>query len=189
MRQVFGYIGEERKEYILEIYNEQIDDLLAPPSAPNKVEIHGASAGDVILTPLGEDVITIIKGIRDVLKRGESYRRTTCTDWGSEEATSDKERESRYTNKRYAFVPPIKARIDRVFSFRQRCKGENMHTLKFYRSSSVIPLTATTFPSLPRLQTNASPCTLAIRERYIINPNPSEFVLFANFISTKLQLL
>lgn len=94
MRQVFGYIRkEERREYLLrcsylEIYNEQIHDLLAPPGAPNKVEIHGASAGDVILTPLREEVITSIKGVRDVLKRGESHRRTACTDWNERSSRS-----------------------------------------------------------------------------------------------------
>ncbi|KAJ4488811.1 glycosyl hydrolase family 92-domain-containing protein [Lentinula edodes] len=63
MRQVFSYIRRtETREYLLrcsylEIYNEQIHDLLAPPGVPNKVELQGGTVnGDIILAPLREEV-------------------------------------------------------------------------------------------------------------------------------------
>ncbi|KAJ3811682.1 P-loop containing nucleoside triphosphate hydrolase protein [Lentinula aff. lateritia] len=95
MRQVFSYIRRtETREYLLrcsylEIYNEQIHDLLAPPGVPNKVELQGGTAnGDIILAPLREEVVTSIKGVQDVLKRGESHRRTACTDWNERSSRS-----------------------------------------------------------------------------------------------------
>ncbi|KIK52881.1 hypothetical protein GYMLUDRAFT_265283 [Collybiopsis luxurians FD-317 M1] len=95
MRQVFSYIRRtESREYLLrcsylEIYNEQIHDLLAPPGAPNKVELQGGTVGgDIILAPLREEVVTSIKGVQDVLKRGESHRRTACTDWNERSSRS-----------------------------------------------------------------------------------------------------
>ncbi|KAF8831464.1 hypothetical protein HHX47_DHR1000530 [Lentinula edodes] len=46
-------------------------------SVPNKVELQGGTVnGDIILAPLREEVVTSIKGVQDVLKRGESHRRT-----------------------------------------------------------------------------------------------------------------
>ncbi|KAJ3732595.1 P-loop containing nucleoside triphosphate hydrolase protein [Lentinula guzmanii] len=95
MRQVFSYIRRtETREYLLrcsylEIYNEQIHDLLAPPGAPNKVELQGGTVtGEIILAPLREEVVTSIKGVKDVLKRGESHRRTACTDWNERSSRS-----------------------------------------------------------------------------------------------------
>ncbi|KAJ4468831.1 P-loop containing nucleoside triphosphate hydrolase protein [Lentinula aciculospora] len=95
MRQVFSYIRRtETREYLLrcsylEIYNEQIHDLLAPPGAPNKVELQGGTVnGEIILAPLREEVVTSIKAVKDVLKRGESHRRTACTDWNERSSRS-----------------------------------------------------------------------------------------------------
>ncbi|KAF5386439.1 hypothetical protein D9757_005841 [Collybiopsis confluens] len=95
MRQVFSHIRRtETREYLLrcsylEIYNEQIHDLLAPPGAPNKVELQGGSVGgEITLAPLREEVIISIKGVQDVLKRGESHRRTACTDWNERSSRS-----------------------------------------------------------------------------------------------------
>ncbi|KAJ3817412.1 kinesin [Lentinula raphanica] len=95
MRQVFSYIKRtETREYLLrcsylEIYNEQIHDLLAPPGAPNKVELQGGTVtGEIILAPLREEVVTSIKAVKDVLKRGESHRGTACTDWNERSSRS-----------------------------------------------------------------------------------------------------
>jgi centromeric protein E len=97
MKDVFGFIKRTpTREYLLrcsylEIYNENIHDLLAPPSmaAANPVQIQGGvNGGDMILTPLREEVVTSLKGVKEVLKRGESNRRTACTDWNSRSSRS-----------------------------------------------------------------------------------------------------
>lgn len=97
MREVFGYIKRApRREYLLrcsylEIYNETVFDLLAPPTVAkaNPVQIQGGTGGnDVILSPLREEVVTSLKGIKEVLKRGEGNRRTACTDWNERSSRS-----------------------------------------------------------------------------------------------------
>ena len=97
MKDVFGYIKKTvGREYLLrcsylEIYNESIHDLLAPPSiaAANPVQIQGGSGGtEVVLAPLREEVVTSLKGVKDVLKRGEGNRRTACTDWNDRSSRS-----------------------------------------------------------------------------------------------------
>ncbi|KAF6754852.1 kinesin-like protein [Ephemerocybe angulata] len=96
MKDVFGFIKRTpTREYLLrcsylEIYNENIHDLLAPPStaAANPVQIQGGNGSDLILTPLREEVITSLKGVKEVLKRGESNRRTACTDWNDRSSRS-----------------------------------------------------------------------------------------------------
>ncbi|KAF8965987.1 P-loop containing nucleoside triphosphate hydrolase protein, partial [Flammula alnicola] len=63
MREVFGFIKRTpEREYLLrcsylEIYNETIVDLLAPPmmAKATPVQIQGGAGGDVILTPLREE--------------------------------------------------------------------------------------------------------------------------------------
>jgi centromeric protein E len=57
-------------------------------AAANPVEIQGGGGGDVILTPLREEVVASFKGVKDseVLKRGEACegdRRRACPmqDW------------------------------------------------------------------------------------------------------------
>lgn len=96
MRDVFAFIRQTpTREYLLrcsylEIYNESIHDLLAPPTmaAANPVQIQGGSGGDVILTPLREEVVTSLKSVKEVLKRGEGNRRTACTDWNDRSSRS-----------------------------------------------------------------------------------------------------
>ncbi|KIL66902.1 hypothetical protein M378DRAFT_185909 [Amanita muscaria Koide BX008] len=102
MRDVFATIKKTPdREYLLrcsylEIYNETIFDLLAPPSsaAANPVQIQGSGSllkggnSDVILTPLREEVVTSLKGVKEVLRRGESNRRTACTDWNERSSRS-----------------------------------------------------------------------------------------------------
>ncbi|PPQ69904.1 hypothetical protein CVT24_003238 [Panaeolus cyanescens] len=97
MRDVFGFIRRTpEREYLLrcsylEIYNETVVDLLAPPvmAKANPVQIlGGAGAGEVILAPLREEVVTSLKGVQDVLKRGEGNRRTACTDWNERSSRS-----------------------------------------------------------------------------------------------------
>ncbi|KAF8182356.1 kinesin-like protein [Pholiota molesta] len=83
MRDVFGFIKRTpEREYLLrcsylEIYNEAIIDLLAPPmmAKANPVQIQGGAGGDVILAPLREE-------------SGEGNRRTACTDWNERSSRS-----------------------------------------------------------------------------------------------------
>ncbi|KAG5640776.1 hypothetical protein DXG03_007236 [Asterophora parasitica] len=96
MRDVFGFIRRTpEREYLLrcsylEIYNESIHDLLAPPSsaAKNPVQIQGGLGSEVVLTPLREEVVTSLKGVKEVLRRGEGNRRTACTDWNERSSRS-----------------------------------------------------------------------------------------------------
>lgn len=95
MKDVFAYIRRtSTREYLLrcsylEIYNESIHDLLAPPTsaAANPVQIQGIG-NDLVLTPLREEVVTSLKGVKEVLKRGEGNRRTACTDWNERSSRS-----------------------------------------------------------------------------------------------------
>ncbi|KAG1732442.1 P-loop containing nucleoside triphosphate hydrolase protein [Suillus paluster] len=92
MKDVFAYIRRTpTREYLLrcsylEIYNETIYDLLAPPSmsAAQPVQIQGSG----ILVPLREEVVTSLKSVKEVLERGERNRRTASTDWNERSSRS-----------------------------------------------------------------------------------------------------
>ena len=96
MKEVFAAIKRTPdREYLLrcsylEIYNETIYDLLAPPgvAAANPVQIQGGVGSDVTLSPLREEVVTSLKGVKEVLRRGEAHRRTACTDWNERSSRS-----------------------------------------------------------------------------------------------------
>lgn len=96
MKDVFQHIRRTpSREYLLrcsylEIYNESIFDLLAPPSsrlAVHTVQIQGIGE-NVILSPLREEVVTSLKGVHDVLERGYANRRTASTDWNERSSRS-----------------------------------------------------------------------------------------------------
>ncbi|OSX59774.1 hypothetical protein POSPLADRAFT_1048250 [Postia placenta MAD-698-R-SB12] len=95
MKDIFAYIRRTpTREYLLrcsylEIYNEAIHDLLAPPSSSvsQPVQIQGTGA-NIVLTPLREEVVTSLKGVREVLHRGEGNRRTASTDWNERSSRS-----------------------------------------------------------------------------------------------------
>jgi centromeric protein E len=95
MRDVFGYIkATPDREYLLrasylEIYNEQIHDLLAPGVGAARVPVSLQGTGfNVIMTPLREEVVTSLKAVREVMERGESNRRTASTDWNERSSRS-----------------------------------------------------------------------------------------------------
>ncbi|KAI0059583.1 kinesin-domain-containing protein [Artomyces pyxidatus] len=95
MKDVFAYIRRTpTREYLLrcsylEIYNETIHDLLAPPSstAAQPVQIQGTGA-NVWLSPLREEVVTSLKSVHEVLERGWGNRRTATTDWNERSSRS-----------------------------------------------------------------------------------------------------
>ncbi|KAF9222920.1 kinesin-domain-containing protein [Gyrodon lividus] len=92
MKDVFSHIRRtSTREYLLrcsylEIYNETIYDLLSPPSvsATQPVQIIGQG----VLAPLREEVVTSLKGVREVMERGERHRRTASTDWNERSSRS-----------------------------------------------------------------------------------------------------
>ncbi|THH11130.1 hypothetical protein EW146_g8152 [Bondarzewia mesenterica] len=95
MKDIFRYIRRTpSREYLLrcsylEIYNETIHDLLAPPSfsALQPVQIQGTGA-NIWLSPLREEVVTSLKGVHEVLERGWGNRRTASTDWNERSSRS-----------------------------------------------------------------------------------------------------
>jgi centromeric protein E len=114
MKDVFSYIRRTpSREYLLrcsylEIYNETIHDLLSPytlsttssnapsgfsytsqsqPQSNQGVQIQGIGA-NIILTPLREEVVTSLKGVKEVLERGYGNRRTASTDWNERSSRS-----------------------------------------------------------------------------------------------------
>lgn len=95
MRDVFGYIkATPGREYLLrasylEIYNEQIHDLLAPGIGVARVPVMLQGTGlNVTMTPLREEVVTSLKAVKEVMERGESNRRTANTDWNERSSRS-----------------------------------------------------------------------------------------------------
>ncbi|KAK2462674.1 hypothetical protein APHAL10511_005290 [Amanita phalloides] len=95
MKEVFACIKRTPdREYLLrcsylEIYNETIYDLLAPPGVAAASPVHIQGVGnDIILSPLREEVVTSLKGVKEVLRRGEANRRTACTDWNERSSRS-----------------------------------------------------------------------------------------------------
>ncbi|KAG8736522.1 Kinesin-like protein kip2 [Ceratobasidium sp. 414] len=93
MRDVFGYIKKHPdREFLLrasymEIYNEQIHDLLAPPTNATPVSLQGAG-DNVYLVGAREEPITSFKSVKDVLERGDAGRRTASTDWNERSSRS-----------------------------------------------------------------------------------------------------
>lgn len=95
MRDVFGYIkATPDREYLLrasyiEIYNEQIHDLLASGVGATRVPVTLQGTGfNVTMTPLREEVVTSLKAVKEVMERGESNRRTASTDWNERSSRS-----------------------------------------------------------------------------------------------------
>jgi centromeric protein E len=72
---------------LLETYNETVFDLLVPPSVggENQVGIQEVGTNDIILGPLREEVFTSLKGVKDVLKRGEG---TASIGWNERSSRS-----------------------------------------------------------------------------------------------------
>ncbi|EIW74546.1 kinesin-domain-containing protein, partial [Coniophora puteana RWD-64-598 SS2] len=92
MKDVFAHIRRTpAREYLLrcsyiEIYNEQLHDLLAAPSTAAAAPVQLLAGG--VLSPLREEVVTSLKGVRAVLERGARNRRTACTDWNERSSRS-----------------------------------------------------------------------------------------------------
>lgn len=90
MRDVFSYIRKTpSREFLLrasylEIYNEQIHDLLSPASSGGSLVLQDNG----VVVNLREEVVMTVKGLKEVLERGEANRRTASTDWNSRSSRS-----------------------------------------------------------------------------------------------------
>jgi centromeric protein E len=62
-----------------EIDNETMFDLLASPSVERGIQV-GIQGVGTILSSLRDVVTTSLKGVKDVLRRGEGHRRIAYTD-------------------------------------------------------------------------------------------------------------
>jgi centromeric protein E len=88
MKDVFAYIRKNSsREFLLrasylEIYNEQLVDLLAPSS------LSQPSITEQGLVGAREEVVTSLRAITEVIERGEANRRTASTDWNSRSSRS-----------------------------------------------------------------------------------------------------
>ncbi|CAE6399316.1 unnamed protein product [Rhizoctonia solani] len=93
MRDVFGYIKKHPdREFLLrasylEIYNEQIYDLLAPMGTASTVNLQGVG-NNIYLSGVREEPITSFKSVKEVLERGDAGRRTASTDWNERSSRS-----------------------------------------------------------------------------------------------------
>ena len=109
MRDVFGCIKKTpSREFLLrcsylEIYNETIHDLLSPSGTPVGLQgvlssfiprysylniFVGGIGNQVIIHPLREEVVTSLKSVKEVIRRGDANRRTASTDWNERSSRS-----------------------------------------------------------------------------------------------------
>ncbi|KAG8993444.1 Kinesin-like protein kip2 [Tulasnella sp. JGI-2019a] len=90
MRDVFTYIrNTPSREFLLrasylEIYKEQIHDLLAGVGHAGGLGLHD----DGVVPGLREEVVMSVKGLKEVMERGEANRRTASTDWNARSSRS-----------------------------------------------------------------------------------------------------
>ena len=81
VKDVFAYIERTTRECLrcsyIEIYNETIVYLLAPPSS--QLSHTQGSGPNVWLSPLREEVVTNFSSVKKILERGDANRRTAST--------------------------------------------------------------------------------------------------------------
>jgi len=85
LRQAHNHEYPHRRSYI-EIHDETIIDLLAPPSS-QPVQIEGTGL-NVCLSRLREEVMTNSASVKKVLYRSYANRRTASTDWNERNSRS-----------------------------------------------------------------------------------------------------
>jgi centromeric protein E len=74
----------------LEVYNEQIHDLLIPTtqSAPPPVRIRQQTNGMFFADPVREEVVTNVGQVAALISRGERQRHVAGTDWNARSSRS-----------------------------------------------------------------------------------------------------
>ena len=93
VRDIFAYIrAHGKKEFLLrasyiEIYNEQLKDLLAPETA-GQVKVRQDEKKRFFVSPLREEVVTTEQGVAQLLARGEQNRHTGQTDFNNRSSRS-----------------------------------------------------------------------------------------------------
>ncbi|KAI8871071.1 kinesin-domain-containing protein, partial [Ramicandelaber brevisporus] len=94
VNEVFDIIRHDSKsgrEYLLrvaymEIYNENIRDLLAPETT--NLRIHEDKRRGIYVSPLKEEIVTTPSQVMKILQRGESNRKTGATDFNEHSSRS-----------------------------------------------------------------------------------------------------
>lgn len=93
VRDIFAYIrAHPQKEFLLrasyiEIYNEQLKDLLAPETV-GQVKIRQDDKRRFFVSPLREEVVTNELHVVQLLERGEVNRHTGQTDYNAHSSRS-----------------------------------------------------------------------------------------------------
>lgn len=71
----------------LEIYNEQLKDLLSPETA-GQVKVRQDERKRFFVSPLREEVVTSEAHVAQLMKRGETNRHTGSTDYNARSSRS-----------------------------------------------------------------------------------------------------
>ncbi|KAI8452177.1 kinesin motor domain-containing protein [Phakopsora pachyrhizi] len=96
VQDIFSFIrSHPEREFLLrvsylEIYNEQINDLLLPPDNlnPQPIKIRQTTSGYFFPEPLREELVTDLNQVQSLLNRGEANRHVAGTDFNSRSSRS-----------------------------------------------------------------------------------------------------
>ncbi|KDN44759.1 kinesin-domain-containing protein [Tilletiaria anomala UBC 951] len=95
VRDVFRGIqqSESTREYLLrvsylEIWNENVKDLLDPTNVPVVRDDRRKGAKGTLVKPLREEIVTSPAAVRDLLRRGQTNRHVGATDWNERSSRS-----------------------------------------------------------------------------------------------------
>ncbi|MBW0504612.1 hypothetical protein O181_044327 [Austropuccinia psidii MF-1] len=96
VQEIFSYIRiHPEREFLLrvsylEIYNEQIHDLLVPPTqySPPPIRIRQQTNGMFFAEPVREELVTSAAQVAALLIRGEKQRHVAGTDWNARSSRS-----------------------------------------------------------------------------------------------------
>ncbi|KAI9623929.1 hypothetical protein H4Q26_017073 [Puccinia striiformis f. sp. tritici PST-130] len=95
VEEIFSYIrSHPEREFLLrvsylEVYNEQIHDLLVPSTQPcPTVKIRQQTNGQFFADPVREEVVTNLGQVMNLIHRGERQRHVAGTDWNARSSRS-----------------------------------------------------------------------------------------------------
>ncbi|PWN51319.1 kinesin-domain-containing protein [Violaceomyces palustris] len=95
VRDIFRGIRQssDRREYLLrasylEIWNENVKDLLEPSNVPQVRDDRRKGGKGTFVHPLREEIVTTPAQVRDLLRRGQENRHVGATDWNERSSRS-----------------------------------------------------------------------------------------------------